>query len=108
VGTPVFRTKAYSAIKKENTKHNLKLFRQNPSNGTLCLIQIKHLNYGIVSWGRAGETALKPLKHMHQKIIKINESKSISNCSSNPPSKILLVTKRKMYELEIGKFNILK
>jgi len=39
---------------------------------------------------------------MHQKIIKIIESKSISNCSSNTPSKKLSITK--IYELEIGKF----
>jgi len=61
-----------------------------------------HLNYGIISWCSAGETALKPLKQMHQKIIKIIESKSISNCSSNTPSKKFSITK--IYELEIGKF----
>jgi len=61
-----------------------------------------HLNYGIISWGSAGETVLKPLKQMHQKIIKIIESKSMSNCSSNTPSKKLSITK--IYELEIGKF----
>jgi len=61
-----------------------------------------HLNYGIISWGSAAETALKPLKQMHQKIIKIIESKSISNSSSNPPSKKLSITK--IYELKIGTF----
>ena len=61
-----------------------------------------HLNYRIISWGSAGETVLKPLKQMHQKIIKIIESKSMSNCSSNTPSKKLSITK--IYELENGKF----
>jgi len=60
-----------------------------------------HLNYGIISWGSAGETALMPLKQMHQKVIKIIESKSISNYSSNTPCKKLSITK--IYELEIAK-----
>jgi len=47
----------------------------------------------MISWGIAGETASQPLKQMHQKIIKIIESKSISNCSFNTPSIKLSITK---------------
>ena len=66
---------------------------------------ISHLNYGILSYGRASKTALKPLNVLFNQAIRcINFLKRTDKCNSKLYIDENLLTLDKMFKLELGKF----